>query len=519
MRHRVCLLLLAATFASGPACFRFVNRAINEVPTEQPQVVESPIRAFLANGSVAVFQGGARISPMHISGEGVVYDLMRNPTTTGSVALALDSVVGVEAFDDDTNIPLTILAAVGSTVVITAGAVAIACAVDPKCFGSCPTVYAYDAHGEVLEAEAFSYSVSPLLEGRDVDVLSSTTADSAGTVSLEIRNEALETHFINHLELLEVRHGGRDIVLTDASHAPIVVAPTRPFAWVRDRAGRDVGDAVGARDGVAFSSTEERVARVVAGDDRDWVDTEIPPVDADTAAIVLRLRNSLLNTILFYEFMLGRQGAGALDWMARDLDRIGGAVELGSWFHQTMGLRLSVETDEGFREVARLGDTGPIAWKNVAFRVPVRRGAPTRIRLSFLADEWRIDHLAWSPAVTDAEVVTHAAARIEPLGTATEPDLTERVRAADDTYLVTTAGTGFTVRFHVGGAPPGVTRTFLLSSQGYYSEWVRPRWIREGDPDRRFEPGPEVVPSLMERWTEVKGPMEAAFHGTRIPVR
>ncbi|HSM35230.1 MAG TPA: hypothetical protein VK837_02440 [Longimicrobiales bacterium] len=519
MRHRFALLLLAATIASGPACFRFANRAISEVPTERPQVVESPLRAFLANGSVAVFEDGALITSSDISGDGVVYDLMRNPTTTGALALALDSVIGVEAFDHDTNVPLTILAAVGSAVVITAGAVAIACAVDPKCFGSCPTVYTYDAQGEVLEAEAFSYSVSPLLEGRDVDALSSTAADSAGVVSLEIRNEALETHFINHLELLEVRHGEGDVVLTDASHAPIVVAPTRPFAWARDRAGRDVADALGERDGVAFSSSEARVTEVVAGDDRDWIDAEIPAIDADTAAVVLRLRNSLLNTILFYEFMLGRQGAGALDWMARDLDRIGGAVELGSWFHQTMGLRLSVETDEGFREVARLGDTGPIAWKDVAFRVPVRRGAPTRIRLSFLTDEWRIDRLAWSPRIVDAEVVTHAASRIEPLGTATEADLIERVRAADDDYLVTTAGTGFTARFQVGPAPPGAARTFLLSSQGYYSEWVRPRWIREGDPDWRFEPGPDVIPSLMERWAEVKGPMEAAFHGTRIPVR
>ncbi len=511
-------VLFFAAVLAGPACFRIARPELTVLP-EVPHNVESPVRAFLTNGSVVVFPDGAAITSSAVGGSGQLYDLLRNPVgSLASMTIPLDSVVGLEAFDTDTDVGLSILASVGATVLVIGGTIAIACAVDPKCFGSCPTVYTFDADGEVLEAEAFSYSISPLLEGRDLDRLG-VRPDPAGVVELEIRNEALETHYINHLELLEVRHEADRIVLTDPDNVPVVVRPPRPFESVLDRDGREVGAELRDRDELVFSSSADRVRAADAEDDRDWIEAVLPPLRADTAAIVLRLRNSLLNTILFYEFMLAEQGAGSLDWIGRDIGRIGNAVELGSWFHRTMGLRLEVETEGGFREVARLGDTGPIAWKEVAFRVPVVRGAPTRVRLSFLADEWRIDRMGWSPEVEEADGRTLPVAEIRPIGASAEPDLVERVREADDAYLVTSAGTGFVARFDAGLVAEDERRTFLLSSQGYYSEWIRPRWIREGDPTQTFRPGPDLIPAVMARWQEVKGPMERAFHGTRIPVR
>jgi hypothetical protein len=44
----------------------------------------------------------------------------------------------------------------------------------------------------VLHAEAFSYSIAPLLEARDVDRLA-TQPDADGHLRIEVRNEALET--------------------------------------------------------------------------------------------------------------------------------------------------------------------------------------------------------------------------------------------------------------------------------------------------------------------------------------
>jgi hypothetical protein len=513
--------LLAVAVAG---CFSIGSRSMEEVSliglNPVPQPVQSPVRAFLGDGSVVVFPSGSRISSAAIFGDGQRYDLHR--TFVGPAErVDLDSVVGIEAFTRETDVGLSLLASIGTTAVVIAGTVALICAMDPKCFGSCPTVYVMEDDGEVLEAELFSYSISPLLEGRDVDRLA-VVPDSLGTVALEIRNEALETHYINHLELLEVRHRADQRVVPGPDQVPVVLGPLSEIPRVRDRSGRDVTAELRARDDRVFASTPERVAAVTADDSRDWIEFTLPAVAGDTAALYLRVRNSLLSTVLFYEFMLGSQGARALDWMGRDIEQIGNALEVGTWYHRTMGLRLEVDLGEGFQEVVRLADTGPIAWNEVALPLPVRAGRPTPVRLSFLADAWRIDRLAWTPDVAPAPVRVHPVAEVEPLRGGEPDDLLERLLAPDDRYVVTSAGTAFTVRFHPGPGNPGDeagTRTFLLASQGYYSEWVRPDWIRSARSPEPFRPSEGLMPELMERWSELRAPMEESFHATRIPVR
>jgi hypothetical protein len=188
-----------------------------------------------------------------------------------------------------------------------------------------------------------------------------------------------------------------------------------------------------------------------------------------------------------------------------------------------MGLRLEVEEDGEYREVARLGDTGPIAWTEVGFVVPARPGEPTRLRFSFLADEWRIDHVAWSDQVSRPAAHAHRPSQILPLGTSTasepSPGDIALLSDPDESYFVTTAGAAFLLRFEAGTMTADEARTFLLSSQGYYTEWIRPDWIRSAKRPERFRPDGDLVPELMARWLEVKGPMEEAFHDTRIPVR
>ena len=485
--------------------------------------VASPVRAHLADGSVIVYANGLMVSRDSLSGSGLRYDALRDAPVAVSGSIPLTQVIGLEAYSSRTNTDRSFvtsaLATVGITVVSVAGLVAIACAIDPKCFGSCPTIYTAAEDGEVLEAELFSYSVAPLLEARDVDRLG-VRADADGFVVLDVRNEALETHHINHLELLEVQHAADEVVMPSERGRPVIVGELRA-ATARDAHGRDVTAVLAARDSQYFASDEGALARASLDALHDHIDLALPVARGrDSVAVVLRLRNSLLNTVLFYDMMLGAAGARALDWLGSDLQRVGPAVQLGQWYRSRFGMWVSVESHGEYREVARIPDAGPIAWKDVAVLVPVPEHADSiRIRLSFVLDEWRIDRVAI------AHNARSAAPRLLPLADAHDrsgtsvPDALQRLSHADEAYVETRPGDSFIARFDAGPEPAAGTRTFLLSSQGYYIEWIRPVWISGSSPMQTFQPRDETLLEALRRWHAVKPEFEMRFHDTRIPVR
>ena len=528
MQHRasptVALTALTALLALGACIYKTGTVEVEPVDTTVPTRVSVPVRAHLTDGSVVLFRDGVALSGDSLHGSGNRYGL--DLALVGRVpGVALDDVLGIESFHqhEEANVAASVVGTVALAALTVGGLVGLACAADPKCFGSCPTVYAYsEGDGEhVLEAEAFSYSIAPLLEGRDVDVLGAG-ADAGGLLELELRNEALETHYLNHLEVLEVRHASHETVVPDEQGRPLVLGATAPPLEARDRAGRDVRRVLAAGRDDAVYGTAPSVVRTASVEDLgDHVDLtfERPP-GADSVAVAFRLRNSLLNTLLFYEFMLGRGGIHAVDWLGGELETIGSAVELGRWYRSRLGLRVWVAHGDGYREAARIGDSGPIAWKEVAVVVPVPEGeGPLRIRISSLADEWRIDRVAL------AGDVRRDPGRIVPLGEVLDrhgepdPGALDAMAEPDEAYHVTGPGYRSTLRFEPGPAPSGGVRTFLLASQGYYTEWIRPAWIRSATRSEPFEPEDATLEALLVEWRAVKDELEEHFYATRIPVR
>ena len=68
------------------------------------------------------------------------------------------------------------------------------------------------------------------------------------------------------------------------------------------------------------------------------------------AVMVLRLRNSLLTTLLFYDLMLAPGGIKTIDWMREDLASIDRAVEMAFWAREYLGLQIEVEGENGFEQ-------------------------------------------------------------------------------------------------------------------------------------------------------------------------
>ena len=498
-----------------------------------PRVVRSPVKAHLADGSTIVFAEGATISNSLVTGAGARYDIRLDPVDT-VFGVALDSVLAMESFRTETDVGRSVLYGVPGfymSAVATAVGILGVCSVvtGENCFGSCPTVYSDSAGVERLEGEAFSYSIAPMFEARDIDRLA-VGSDERGEVRLEVRNEALETHYINHLELIEIDHAPGQRVVPDPEGKPVMLGRALALLRASDRDGRDVTELVASPDDLPYASSLSRIEEAMAsgpGEVEDHIELEVQvPPGAERIGLHLRLRNSLLATVLFYDMMLGDRGARALDWLGLDLGEIGPAVELGQWAADNLGMRVSVREDGEWREVARIPDKGPLAWDDVAVPVPVspaRSEKPVRIRLAFPADHWRVDH------VMPFETARYAEGRVIPLSRIEAPDGSEQadilsnLRSADDSYFVTAPGHSFSAVFRPGSGRPGPgadrNRTFFLVSQGYYIEWVRQSWLANGREMEPFQPGPEALVEALRRWRASRETMEEQFYATRIPVR
>ncbi len=486
--------------------------------------VKSPVKVHLADGGTVVFRYGAFVSRQRISGAGEYFPLLQDEGTPRTT-VSMDSVIGVEVFETKLLTGRTVVLSAAATVAGAIGTIALGIAI----FGSCPTVYANTPSGLELQAEGFSYAVSPLMEHRDVDPLR-IVPDADGRVRLELRNEALETHYINHVEALSVRHPVGTRVVPDQGGRPVVLAGFAPIVRARDRAMRDVRSELATADGKLFATDSSVIAAAKVGDFDDWIDldvTALPP--GDSVAVLLRLRNSLLNTVLLYEGMLG--GHDAMDWLNDGLQHIAGTVDLARWYNRTMGLRASVDSDARGSNTptpgtARLGDVGPIAFRDVALVLPrpTQSGDSTRVRIRFVADNWRIDE------ARVAGVISRPAYDVLPVDSViVQETVSGGVRyadsravamlaAPDDQYLETRPTQRMTLVF---AAPERSTdsTTYLLAWQGWYREWIRGAWLAAPTRESPFVPSDEAVITALRRWTEKKAEFERDFYASKLPVR
>ena len=212
-------------FGSGSLSCIFQSPAVKQIDLKQPPVnVTSPVKAHMYDGSTIVFPQGVTLSDNIVRGAGTRFAAV-SAMASPAMPVSLDSIIGMEAYDREIAMGKTVVASTAATVVGAAATIVLLKAL----FGSCPTFYADSAGTELLQAEGFSYSVAPLFEQRDVDRLRLTpTAD--GRVVLNVRNEALETHYINHVELLEVVHDERELALPDQRGYPVAVRNPLPPA-------------------------------------------------------------------------------------------------------------------------------------------------------------------------------------------------------------------------------------------------------------------------------------------------
>lgn len=425
-----------------------------------------------------------------ITGEGRRYDAQRNLVASGRLDVGYDDVVLLE-----TNEPRTVVHS-GLVVmgVVSAGVVSgtIACAVNPKaCFGSCPTFYRVPSHAtdatdatdaSTILAEGFSASIARSLEATDVDTLEGWVHDG-GPLELLMRNEALETHVVRHVDVLavprpdgaEILRDGETFWASGRGHAP---------SACRAATG-DCREAVVAEDDRAFQSTAS--PRDLAA--RETIELELPRGEGPVG-VVIRARNTLLNTFLFYQ-ALAYFGSRAGEQLSA-LDRAepsGPAVQRLRRFGELLAdVEVSVRTRGGrWVAIGTYREVGPLAWETKV--VPIPASLVPRlpddvlsVRLSLTQGYWKLDRVAL--AELDEPVV---ATRLRPVAAwrnhqpepDPDPDPDALARLLDPAQtLVTYPGDRVRLRYDAPAGP----HVLFLESRGYYYEWMRSEWLFDFDP-------------------------------------
>jgi hypothetical protein len=503
------LVVLPLALLSVGCIFVFRGVTATAVDTHADSVlIRSPAKAHLRDGSVVLYRNGVLVLRDTLRGAGTRYALDGSPQELPEGSrIPVDSVAAMESFHTRVNATRSIVVSVAATAAVV-GILAAAIAASNCC--SCPVVYSDSAGTMVLDAEPFPNSVAPLFEQRDVQRLQAQ-ADSTGIVRLEIRNDAVETHDFNHLELLEVSHAADELVMPDwgdPGRRLVAVRGVGPVATAVDGAGRDVHAVLSAVDSLVYRTATSVIDRARIEDFGDHIDISAPtPAGTDSAALVFTMKNSLLTTMLLYDMMLAERGWRSLDWLSNDMAQIGRAVELGKWYTTRMGMNVAVWRNERWEPVVHMPNAGPIAWRRIAAVVPVPPGDTLRVRLSFVADQWRIGSVALAARVR-AVKPRHVplTAVIGPEGDESAEALRD-LRSPDARYYETHPGEHFTAVFDVGAATR-TTRTFALASQGFYTEWLRTEWIRRASTTQPFQPSDSTLVAALRRWSLSKDSLE-----------
>jgi len=431
------------------------------------------LKVHLASGDLVVLKRWALTqNDQALQGQGQRYDTARMRQSTGPMSIPLSQVALIETNDSHMA---SVLAQAGlSTLTTFWGAASIVCAIDPKsCFGSCPTFYTEEAPERPL-AEGFSSSIARALEARDLDALGDV-APRNGRLTLVMKNEALETHAVRRVRLRTVERprGTRVYATPEGGFRPL--AEPMAASTCRGPEG-DCGIALSRPDGAERTSVADTVDLAT----REEVELSFPR-RPPKAGLVIRARQSLLTTFLFYQ-TLGYLGRDAGAYLAA-LER-GGAEQASRAMGMARllgGIEVLFEGEDGaWRRVGVFDEAGPIASDTQVLPLPLageERSGPLRVRLRMAKGHYRIDWIALGAIGPELPARLVEAEAVEKHGRP-DPRALALLREGRR-HLITLPGDEFRISFPF--PRDGKERDVFLESEGYYYEWMREEWLRDED--------------------------------------
>lgn len=480
--------------------------------------IDVQAKVFKSDNSIILYREGFSINDSFIKGKAIEQRLGARKSFQKTVEVDIDSIIAMVTYEETTSGTRyfgSFLFGLTGPALTFAGLYCLAC---PKCcFGSCPTIYTLDGQNYYLEAELFSECISKQLENGDIDLLRQEIVDEQ--LSIKITNEALETHYIDKLNLVIIEHPEESEVYPDINDQLIIVKEPFPPQEIKSKDGRNVKDKLLHDDCLYYRSGVDMVNEIRNGPAFDYLDIKLPNVINSPLKMVVKYRNTLLSTTLLYDVVIGSQGASALEWTNRMNNDSRYASQFNSIYRAFSGIKLKIFDGFNWIETGTLKDAGPLNWKFLAAEIPIIDIKAKSIRLEFIPDNFMIDYIAFD--TTRLDISNICTIEVQPNEIINQKgeiinSLNDFIWAEDNKYLKTEPGDCYYINYYVPFSE-NKSQTALLYSEGYYNEWIRGSWIREKQ-DYIFNLYDirGTFAHLADSWLENSAQLEAEFFNSRI---
>ncbi len=433
------------------------------------------------NGDAAILTTWQSTELDSIIGRGQLYDFKRNIIKTGFLSFHIDEIVIGEtndysmfkSLDKERKTSLGIMIAFNL-------ALNVNCALNPKsCFGSCPTFYV-EGNDDLRKcnAEGFSHAITPSLKSTDLDALQYTSPGEH--FELTIKNEALETHVIDKIELLAIPKSPHHQVLQSSEgfyECTMGVSPSK----ARSQSDDDISTYVAAIDDKEYFSVTDSTDLF----SQQELVFEFNKLDQHKKGLLLNFRQSLITTFLLYNTLslLGDESTDFIALYERN-------TKVGSAFFEPILEKSFIKIHywnidkNRWQHVKDVYEIGPIAKNKILVNLPdeLISARTIKIKMTIPKGHWRIDYVGISTIIQEVNPVSLFPDEVI-FNNQSNSSVKLSIGNIDKNNMITLPGDHAILKYDLPCIQDGIDYELFVSATGYYLEWMRKEWLEDKNID------------------------------------
>lgn len=474
MQPTTAVIIIILSFISSCTVrhygFRSPYYSENELIHKAKRDTSTFLKAHLYNGQVYIFDPYWIVDTIthHIAGQAKIYTIARKLKDEGYVKLHTDSVA---VFESNNLLKIKNNRRLAAKAIITSADVFLGavCLSMPKvCFGSCPTFYIDDDSSVMsARAEGFSNAISPKLEYADTDDLRYSSY-GGDTLTLIMKNEALETHIVKGLKVLAVPKKPGEQVFQHKKNRFYTCQDVKSLQGVTPLPQSELIN-LKYEDNQAYRPAADERNLVT----KDTIILDFGNPDFRNTGLIVTFRQSLLTTYMLYH-AIGYMGDEYSDFMAKLETSSHLKQRISDVLYESMGgIEIYTYSDGAWKWSETLYETGPIAHNTLISPIDERT---EKIKLVMNKGLWSIDFIGLATEIKQVYALESKNISIEKTGK--DAALLMNNWNNPEDYLVSMPGDKYHVKWVIPGSIESSNALFL-EARGYYIEWMRSNWLND----------------------------------------